>query len=566
MPQLIEVPGMGQVEFPDGMTDDQIAGAIKRNGAMEKARKPIGQPEELTFGEKFAQRFLPDWLGDVGGAGGVRGSAVGRLAMGAADPGVAAFQLAANAVGAGDAVNKSIAETEAKYQAARKDAGSEGFDPLRMIGSTAITAPIGLAGKAATTLGGMAAKGAAQGAISGALNPVTEGEFWGAKGEQVGLGAAGGAVMAPAVGALARIVSPLASVNPDVAALKQEGIRLTPGQALGGWAGRLEEKATSLPILGDAITAARRRAVEDFNEAAINRAVAPVGASVKGHGQEAVAKAGDILSDAYETAIGKIKGVKFDSPQFNHELGVLQQMAANLEPAHAARFNKALSDVVLGRMSPIGAMIGQTYKRVDSELGQLAARYGKSPMAGEKELGDAVGELQRILRAQVARDNPDFSQAIRAADKGWANLVRVEGAATKAANADGVFTPGQLNLAARTADRSTRRRATARGDSLMQDLGNAAQNVIGNKYPDSGTAGRLLSGAGALGAGMVHPAIPAALAAGSLAYVPQIQNALVAAIANRPDTAPAVANALRRYLAGPAAVMAGGYSGGGLSR
>ena len=42
MPQLIEVPGMGQVEFPDGMTDDQIAGAIKRNGAMEKARKPIG--------------------------------------------------------------------------------------------------------------------------------------------------------------------------------------------------------------------------------------------------------------------------------------------------------------------------------------------------------------------------------------------------------------------------------------------------------------------------------------------------------------------------------------------
>lgn len=33
MGQLIEVPGQGQVEFPDGMTDDQIVDAIKRNPA-----------------------------------------------------------------------------------------------------------------------------------------------------------------------------------------------------------------------------------------------------------------------------------------------------------------------------------------------------------------------------------------------------------------------------------------------------------------------------------------------------------------------------------------------------
>ena len=31
MPQLIEVPGMGQVEFPDGMSDAQITSAIQKN-------------------------------------------------------------------------------------------------------------------------------------------------------------------------------------------------------------------------------------------------------------------------------------------------------------------------------------------------------------------------------------------------------------------------------------------------------------------------------------------------------------------------------------------------------
>lgn len=31
MPQVVEVPGIGDVEFPDGMTDDQIASAIKAN-------------------------------------------------------------------------------------------------------------------------------------------------------------------------------------------------------------------------------------------------------------------------------------------------------------------------------------------------------------------------------------------------------------------------------------------------------------------------------------------------------------------------------------------------------
>lgn len=43
MPQRIEVPGMGIVEFPDGMTDDQIASAIKSNMPATDKRSGVQQ-------------------------------------------------------------------------------------------------------------------------------------------------------------------------------------------------------------------------------------------------------------------------------------------------------------------------------------------------------------------------------------------------------------------------------------------------------------------------------------------------------------------------------------------
>lgn len=518
--------------------------------APKKVDPKIGSPEELTLAEKFAARFLPQSLGD---APNLRGTLPYRVAQGMADPVVGAVQLGANLVGAGDGVNSRIAEVERQYQDARNAIGSEGFDAARMVGNIGATAPLGPLG-AARGVVGMAARGALQGGVGAALQPVVEdGDFWGTKGEQAITGAGVGAVAGPLTGALARIVSPKASVNPNVRLLREEGIRPTVGQAAGGAMNTLEEKLQSVPILGDAIRSARGRALRDFNEAAINRSTAPVGRSVKGSGQQAVSEAGDILSDAYESAISKIKGVNFDTPDFNASLANLQRLAGGLEPAHGSRFHKTLNDVVIGRMSPNGSMLGDTFKKVDSELGQLAARYGKSPMAGEQELADAVKELQRILREQVAKSSPEFSQAVKAADKGWANLVRVENAAGRAVNNEGVFTPGQLNMAVRGTDRSVRGRATARGDALMQDLANAGQQVIGNKYPDSGTAGRLLSGVGAIGSAAIHPAIPAALMAGAAAYAPPIQNFLVYLLTQRPDLAPRAAEMVRR-LSGPAAV------------
>lgn len=50
MPQIIEVPGMGQVEFPDGMSDAQIVAAIKQNQQPQGPQEGMGQAMLIAAG------------------------------------------------------------------------------------------------------------------------------------------------------------------------------------------------------------------------------------------------------------------------------------------------------------------------------------------------------------------------------------------------------------------------------------------------------------------------------------------------------------------------------------
>lgn len=444
-------------------------------------------------------------------------------------------------------VNQQIAQSESEYQQARKAVGQYGADWARMGGNLITTLPVGMAAPASAGLGARMAYGAATGAAGGALQPVTNGgdNFWSEKGKQTATGAAVGGALAPIAGAVGRVISPKASTNPQLAMLRDSGVTPTVGQALGGRMNALEEKLTSLPIMGDMISRARSKSMEGFNNAAINRATAPIGVRVNGRGQQAVREAGDALSNAYDDVLGSIKGVSFDN-QFAADLGQLKQMSSGLVPDMQRKFDKLLQDKVMSRMSPSGGLAPETYKAIDGELKQEAARWSKSAMASESELGDAISQLHSLLNQQMRRSNPDVADKLAKIDQGWANLVRIEGAAKAGKNAEGVFTPGQLNQAISAADQSTRKRAVARGTALMQDLGNAGQSVIGNKVPNSFTTDRALLSLGSIGSYAINPAIPSALLAGGALYTQPAQRLLVGAVANRPDFAPALAQGVRR--------------------
>lgn len=513
LPQLEQAPVEPQSGFAKGMRDPIDAGAQLLTKAL---------PDSVVD----AGNRLNNWLADKTGL-------VGRLPEGGVD--------------------QSVRESEASYQAQRKASGKTGMDWGRMAGN--ILSPVNVAAASripqAATMAGRVGVGAGTGAMFGAAQPVTQGEFWKEKAKQAGLGAVTGGALPAVTGGVARVVSPNASVNPDLKMLRDAGVKPTIGQTLGGAANWTEQKATSLPLVGDSIQGLRRKSIDQFNKAAINRAVAPIGGKVDDIGHQGIAKAGDMLSAAYDDALKGLKGVTLDN-QARAELLNLKAMAGNLPDPSRNVFNRTIKNVVEARLSQKGGMAADTFKIVESELSKKAAAYSGSASAGERELGDAFNEALRVLRDSAARQNPKYAEALQKANAGWANLVRVEGAGKSAALNEGVFTPGQLMGAVRQADKSVRDRATARGTALMQDLAGAGQRVLGNTYPDSGTVGRAaLIGTGA--AGMLNlPLTMAGLGGGAALYTQPVQNALVRMAASRPQSAVQAAQAVRNatpYLA-----------------
>lgn len=460
-------------------------------------------------------------------------------------------------------VDSLIKQQEQEYQAKRAAAGESGFDGYRTIGNIVSPANLAIAANApvAATLLGRVGVGAAGGAASAALNPVTgDGDFATEKAKQIALGGATGGAVPMITGAISRVISPNASTNANVQLLKSEGVKPTIGQTLGGWANSVEEKAQSLPIVGDAITVARNAAKEQFNEAAINRATSNIGVKVKGIGNEAVKEAGDQIGNAYNAAKSALGNFAIDG-QANAEISSLQQMAQQLPSRERGQFQIALS-TLKNQLTPQGHLLSDGFKTIDSKLGADAAKFMGSNDAYQQQLGSALKQLQTIVTENAKRANPNAAAAMDAADAAWANLVRVEGAATAAKSAEGVFTPGQLMTAVRMGDKSVRDRATARGTALMQDLASAGTSVLGNKVPNSGTADRLMLGGAGLGTYFVNPAIPAGLLTGAAMYASPVQSLLRGAVSARPQQAKAVSDMLRQ--AAPALIPGGAQLGLGL--
>lgn len=97
MPQTIEVPGIGSVEFPDDMSDDQIASAIKAN--MSPARTP--DPSLYSTADTIQNAALK-YGKQAARAVGLAGRTILNTAAGAPLAAMDAGVAARNAVSAGD--------------------------------------------------------------------------------------------------------------------------------------------------------------------------------------------------------------------------------------------------------------------------------------------------------------------------------------------------------------------------------------------------------------------------------------------------------------------------------
>lgn len=446
-------------------------------------------------------------------------------------------------------VDQQVREREQAYQAQRAAAGEQGFDGYRVLGNVASPANLALASKlpAAASFGGRVLAGASGGAATSALNPVTEGDYATEKAKQIALGTAFGGAVPAVMGGAARVVSPNASTNPQVQTLRQAGVRPTVGQSLGGWANTAEQKLMSVPVVGDAISSARRGAAEDLNRAAFNRALAPVGQKLPANlsGRDAVQYVDDALSAGYNKLLPNLTAQA--DQQFNAGIGNLRQMVQTgaMDPRAAKSFDRILQNDVLSKFGGKQAMTGETLKRVESDLGQQISRLGASTDADQRLIGDALQQVRSELRTLVERSNPGQAKELKALNTAWANFKRPQRAAGALGAEDGIFSPAQLQNAVKALDRSKDHARFAEGRALMQDLSGAGKSVLGNNVPDSGTAGRLMLGGGA---SLLDPTMtaPVLLGGGALMYTRPMQGLLSGAVSARPQSAQAAANALRK--------------------
>lgn len=533
-----------------------------------------GMKDPLDAGAQLLTHILPDSVVDAGNTANNwladKTGLVSRLPE---------RNLSGLITGQKGGIDQALSDQEKEYQAARTATGNTGVDWARLGGNVASPVNLILAARVpqAATAAGRIGTAAATGGAFGALSPVTEGNFATEKAKQIGIGAALGPAAQLGGEALARIIKP--NTAQSVKDLMSEGITPTPGQILGGRWQVLEDKLTSVPILGDAIASARGKGIDELNVAAYKRALEPLDVpvqtplgpaqnSVKPYkvpttaGREAVASVRQQIGDAYDKLLPKVQ-FKADN-DFATDIQNLQSMAANLPPEQAARFERVLKNQVIGKMTPQGSMDGQTLKGIESDIGSLATGLKSDSAFDNRQLGAALDEVRAAIRSNLERANPQYADELKAANTAWANYTRIRDAASRQGAGEGKFTPAQLSAAVRAGDKSKGKRAFSEGDALMQDLSDPAKEVLASKYPDSGTAGRtlagLLTGAGAVGGTAAAPGIglPALAGAGLgiAPYLPGGRQAAAALLARRPDFAEPVANAVRRIApAGSAALL-----------
>lgn len=483
------------------------------------------------------------------------------VAQGIADPINALGQMftrAGSAVGLPGAANKAaefdryVTQQNSQYKTNTRG-GQDDFDFGRMFGNVAGTLPLTMALPAGSTLGAAATFGAGGGALSGALQPVMGGNFGEQKLGQLKAGALGGAVAGPVGNMLARAISP--TVNPQVALLQREGVTPTIGQIMGGGFKTAEEKLTSVPLFGSAVASGQRRANEQLNQAAWNRALAPLNEQLpKGVvGREAAQFVGDRVGQAYDTALNAVGPIAIDR-QLVSALNAVKA-TSGLKPNVADELRGLIQANVLDRAKN-GYLVPEDLKGAVSELGRKASGYISDPAFDNRELGQALQKAHDALRDAVARQAPkNAANDLRAADTAYANLLRSQRAAGSVAAENGIFSPAQLQNAVRALDPTKSR--FAKGTSLMQDLSDAGRSVLAQKTPDSGTAGRAMAvGVPAFLAGSAATINPwlALGAVPALAYTATGQRALSNLLTSRQGAGYGLLSDAARRLAVPGGV------------
>lgn len=299
---------------------------------------------------------------------------------------------------------------------------------------------------------------------------------------------------------LASVIAPL--VRPAVQRLRDAAVTMTPGQIFGGATKGLEDRLAGFPLIGDLIRGAQRGSIREFNTAAGNEAMSPLGAAMippGTFGHEMSTLAHDTMSDNYNRILPQMD-VTLGAPLSTAIGDATTRLAARQPAGVSEQFGSALDDI-FKKLEPSPGMTPSTYtgdsiKNVFSDLG-AEARANITPQAGanDRALGGAYNDVNSALRGSFQSADPVLASELSNTDAAFRRMIPVHNAIAGApGNAGGtpagVFSPQQLRRAVVSGDRSVRRTATAQGRVPLQQLAEDGIEVLPSSVPDSGTAGR----------------------------------------------------------------------------
>lgn len=300
--------------------------------------------------------------------------------------------------------------------------------------------------------------------------------------------------------------------DPSVNALFGAGVNdMTLGQIVsrsgrtGSVIKGVEDRLAGFPGVGDVINARRAESVRQFNSASFDHALKPIGAKIDGAtGEEAVAKASDAVSQAFNDAL-KGKAVTPDDKFIRQARGPLERLANN------KRVGPEIVDAIEQATSGLfdqntGTLTGEHMQAFLQGLRQIRQGYRNDPLYATL-IKPSIQGIENSVEGMFARQAPEVMPKYNAAKNAYRRVSTLADAVNRGKQTEGVFSPAQLGMA----DRANAKKydgaiSAASGNSPFFDLQRAGQNVLPNKIPDSGTAGRaamLLAPGGLTAAGGV---------------------------------------------------------------
>jgi hypothetical protein len=543
MPQVVDVVGYGKVEFPDGMSRDAMAEALKSlppKSAPQATQQPAPQQEQVQIPPpRVAQQSQqaqqvpapkptvnvadnpfadPNAVFDpVSGApmGSVPiapkiGATLAATAGGTLQPVAGALQYAginkpAQLLKEASDAFKQIGGTSAKVGEFVGEVGSPLTSKAAQLGGQLMSKVPGLAKS-------VLARSAGQGAGASVLMPTETtgdyGDFLTEKAKQVGLGAGVGAVIGKGTQML---MSP--QVSDKMQMLKDMGMKyFTPGQlaadipVVGKGLQTAEKAMTSLPITGSLIRGGLKTSEEDFNRAIANKVLGSMGEKVPKEipaGERMVEYVNQRISDAYDalTPYLKIQNITYKDPTSSTGItstakalnDTLKKVTYDLPSSTELNLQQAVRDefekLIINPLLKQGGMSGEEFRLAEKALGKMANTYMRDPI--KYDVGVALKELQAELRNELVNQNPALASVLQGIHRAFRQHLPFERAAGYVGAENRVFSPGQFESAVRA--QSQGKGQFASGQSLMYPESQAGLSVLGRSMPSSGTAERALT-------------------------------------------------------------------------